>query len=119
MADERPERIPIPSISRFLDHPGEPVASIDDWMFLFDRYIIGCNSSRMTALTSAEKNSLLFMYLDTEGSRIMKSNLALREIDTGTYGNFKDAVIRQFSRDKSIVRAQFEFQNSRSLSPNT
>ncbi|MCP3667469.1 MAG: hypothetical protein GY696_34080 [Gammaproteobacteria bacterium] len=105
------ERIPIPSISKFLDHPGEPVASIGDWMFLFDRYIMVCDSGRTTALTSAEKNSLLFMYLGTEGSRIMKSNPVLTEIDTGTYGNFKDAVIRQFSRDKSVVRAQFEFQN--------
>ncbi len=105
------ERIPIPSISKFPDHPGESVASIGDWMFLFDRYIMVCNSCRTTALTSAEKNSLLFMYLGTEGCRIMKSNPALREIDTGTYGNFRDAVIRQFSRDKSVVRAQFEFQN--------
>ncbi len=79
------ERIPIPSISKFLEHPGEPVASIGDWMLHFDRYIMVCDSCRTTALTCMEKNSLLFMYLGTEGSRIMKSNPVLREIDTGTF----------------------------------
>ncbi len=28
-----------------------------------------------------------------------------------SYGNFRDAVVRQFSKDKSVVRVQFEFHN--------
>ncbi len=39
---------------------------MDDWMFIFDRYITIVNANWMTALTSSVKNSLLFMYLGKE-----------------------------------------------------
>ncbi|MCP3664733.1 MAG: hypothetical protein GY696_19945 [Gammaproteobacteria bacterium] len=41
----------------------------------------------------------------------MKANPVMNRIDSESYGNFNDAVIRQFSKDKSVVWVQFEFQN--------
>ncbi len=35
----------------------------------------------------------------------------MNRIDSETYGNFRDAVVRQISRDMCVVLAQFEFQN--------
>ncbi len=78
---QRADRLPIPSISKSLDHAGEATTPMEDWMFIFDRYITIVNANRTTALTSSEKNSLLFMYLGREGSRIMNEGQSCDEQD--------------------------------------
>ncbi len=103
------EKIQVPPISKFLEHPGEPLTLIDNWTCIFDQYIMVTNISWTTALTIPEKNALLFMYLGREGCRIMQAKPMYANIATASHGNFMDAVKKQFAMEKSKVRAQVEF----------
>ncbi len=47
----------------------------------------------------------------------MKANPAYLEIDTATFGNFKEAATQQFFRVKCIVRARVEFASRESKEP--
>ncbi|MCP3667575.1 MAG: hypothetical protein GY696_34625, partial [Gammaproteobacteria bacterium] len=103
------EKIQVPPISKFLEHPGEPLTPIDNWTCIFDQYITVTNINRTAALTSPEKNALLFRYLGWEGCRIMQANTMYANTATASHGNFMDAVKKQFTTEKSKVRAQVEF----------
>ena len=100
-----PEKIQLPAVSKFLDHPGEPTISIEDWMSIFDQFLTINDANRTTALTSSQKNALLFLYLGREGSRILKSNPIYASISTETWKRFREATIAQFAKEKSVVRA--------------
>lgn len=110
---DRPEKIPVPQITKYLDHPGDQTIPIRQWMTTFEQILIIIDASRTTKLTSAEKNAILYVHLGMEGSRILQANPIFQTISTTTWGNFRQAVVNQFQTPTSIVKAQYEFQNRR------
>ncbi len=89
------------------------------WMSIFNHFLTMTDANRVTKLTSAKKNSFLYIHLGMEGSRIMQANPAFAQMATETWGNFRKAVIRQFAAPTNPVKAQYEFLNQRQESSET
>ncbi len=101
----RADRLTIPSISKLLDHAGQATTSMDDWIFIFGRSATSMSTGRTRH--DQRRKELPTVHVPRTGRMLMKANPMLNRIDSESYGNFKDAVIRQFSKDKSEVRGQF------------
>ncbi len=108
-----PEKLPVPQITKFHDNPGQPAIPVKQWMSIFDHYLTMTDANRVNKLTSAEKNSFLYMHLGMEGCRIIQANPVFTRMSTETWGNFRQAVIRQFAPPTNPVKSQYEFMNRR------
>ncbi len=121
MENQRPhtDKLPLPTLAKFLEHPGQSTSPIRQWMDIFDNYLIIADANRTTPLTSLEKNALLYMHLGVEGCRIFQANPVYKDKAMTTWGNFREAVIKQFQIPTNKVKAEFEFMNRRQESSET
>ena len=105
------EKLPVPSINKFLEEPGEPVVNFKHWFSQFQRLLIMINAGRSerAQLTSEQKNNYLMLMLGTEGSRIFSANPAVEQIATMGYDTFSRAVREQFSPKISPYKAYNDF----------
>ncbi len=76
--------LPVPHITKFHDFPGQPAIPMKQWKSIFDHFLTMTDANRVTKLTSAEKNSFLYIHLGMEGCRIMQANPAFAQMATET-----------------------------------
>ncbi len=104
-------RLPLPSIDKFLPHPGEPTTPFRQWFKVFQRLLVMVNANRGAdaQLTAQEKNNYLYLMLGAEGARIFGANPMSDRIDTEPYATFHAAVATQFQPPVNEATACFEF----------
>ncbi len=103
--------MPIPSVDKFLSHPGEPPIPFKRWFKVFGRFLIMLDDGRPAAekLTDAQRNNYLYMLLGAEGCHIFDANPAADQIDTLPYAQFAAAAQQQFQPAVNEATAYFEF----------
>ncbi len=104
-------KLPVPNVDNFQPHPGEPPVPFRQWIKTFNRFLMMVNAGRPAAdqLTSAQKNTYLYMLLGAEGRRRFDSNAAADQMDSMSYDNFRTAITGEFQEDVDEVTACFDF----------
>ncbi len=105
------QKLPLPSIDKFLPHPGEPTVPFRQWYKIFQRLLIMVDMGRSAdaRLTAAEKNTYLYLMLGSEGARIFDANPMAEQIDVVTFAQYAAAVEKQFQPPVNEATACFEF----------
>ncbi len=104
-------RMPLPTIEKFLPHPGEPPVPFKQWHKIFQRFLVMLNDARPATerLTAAQQNNYMYMMLGAEGCRVFDANPMSEQIDTATYEDVAAAVRDQFQPTTNEATAYFEF----------
>ncbi len=117
MAENQPQqaktRLPVPSVAKFKEHPGDPSPDFRQWLVQFDLYLemIEDNLPPGEQLTDARKKRYLAVQLGAEGLRVFGTNPVMqRRADAGTtYEELRDAARNYFSPRVSIIKAMYDF----------
>ena len=104
-------KLPVPSIDKYLPHPGEPACNFREWYKMFQRFLVAVNDNQPTEakLTGGQKNNYLYMLLGQEGARIFNANPMAEKIDTANHSEFSAAVVKQFQPIVNQATACFDF----------
>ena len=105
------QRLPILQVSPYLEHPGEPVVPIKQWLVRFDLYIesVEMNLPQGQQMNDREKNFYLYGNLGAEGIRVFSLNPAAANRGAQTYDQYKRAVQGHFAPRISKFKARYDF----------